>query len=373
MKREIINKEPPKNHVLYEQAEPLFPPIKDGKMRRIFRLALSFVMFCAVVTVCIFAGVSLSSASGGGDDGTDGQTSAVSDTYDTDQSTEDESYESTGGDVTETQSETLPIYNGDGEFTEQSTEESAVGDVVAREEATDICQIEKGENYVENYTSKKLDVEGLLDRGFIYSEPTGGKAPVVMVIHTHTSERYFANEGNGRYKLNSVVAAGERIATVLNARGLATVHCTVIHDEGDGNAYLDARDTIKTMLEIYPTIKYVIDVHRMVLRDADGNELRTVTTQGGAAQIRLTVSADIKQEGAWQDDVSLALALRSELNQDGQRACAPVVVSHGGHNGDICRFYLMADIGSSCNTVDEAMRAADKLAMAFADVVIYER
>lgn len=370
MKKEIINREPPQNHILYEQAEPLFPPLKGGKLRRIIRAAVAFAVFCAVVAVCIFVGVSLSSASGGGGNATDGQTTAALDTRDTTESTDTESDDITQSDETESQSETLPIHNGEGDVTEDQTEESTLGDIVEREQATDISLIEKGECYVDNYTSKKLDVEGLLDRGFIYSEPTGSKAPVVMVIHTHTSEQYSMEEGSTGYKLNSVVAAGERIVTVLNARGLATVHCTVIHDGDEANAYLNARDTIKTMIEIYPSIKYVIDVHRMVVRDASGNELRTQTTQDGAAQMRLTVSADIKREGAWQDDVSLALTLRSKLNQDGQRACAPVVVSHGGYNGDICNFHIMVDIGSSSNTVDEAMRAADKLAIAFADVVV---
>lgn len=326
-------------------------------------------MICGLVAACIFLGVKLSGAASG--DGTEGDqplvTEAETQVSETCERSETEGSSNTDVESEQSQSEALEVTE-----TERQTEEVPSGGVPT-ERVTDVSSLELGEGYVVNYTSKPLDVDGLLDRGFIFSAPVGSKAPVVMVIHTHTSEQYASQADTDRYKLNSVVAAGERIAAVLNARGLAALHCTVIHDGDGGNAYLNARDTIKMMLEIYPTVKYVIDVHRMVLTDSEGNEMRTMTTSDGAAQIRLTVSADIKREGAWQDDASLALELRGELNDDGQRVCAPVVVSHGGYNGDLCRFFIMADIGSSQNTVTEAMLAANKFAMAFADVVNAER
>jgi hypothetical protein len=124
------------------------------------------------------------------------------------------------------------------------------------------------------------------------------------------------------------------------------------------------------MLRIYPTIKYVIDVHRMILRDGAGKEMKTQTTKDGASQIKLGVYTDVKREGDWQDDVSLALALRATLNAETERICAPISVSHGGLNGDICRFYLTADIGSSCDSVNEAKLAAQKLGEALARLIV---
>lgn len=369
MGKDIIKRDTPQNRVLYEPAEPLFPPLKRNVSAvRIVRAAVCLVLLCAAVTACIVVGIRQSSASGGTGDGTEHKPlGTVTDGRDS-------THESQTNELTEATSDEVADGKMEGDATVGDVTETAesVAETVpdTTEGYMDISEIEKGEGYVVNYTSKRVDVSGLLDRGFIFSEKPNGKAPLVLIIHTHTSEEYSTIQGGKKYPIDSVVAAGERLASVLNARGIEAVHCTVIHDADDSNAYLNARDTIITMLKIYPSIKYVIDVHRMMLRDEEGRELRTKTTLDGAAQIRLTVSTDQKREGAWQDDVSLALAIRGELNDDSQRLCAPVVISHGGYNGDLCRFFLMADVGSSRNSTEEAMRSAEKLANALADVIL---
>ena len=374
MKKDIINRSEPQNKILYEPGDPLFPPI-DGRVNRqraVRMLALAAALTVAVV-ICICIGVSAA----GGEFDTSESTEPFDQTEQTDSSDSDLGDQPTErteypSDV-HTEPSATPSTEDEQTYATQTSPSDEHTEIQTNESvlSMDISELEYGEHRIFNYTSKKVDVGGLLDRGFIYSEPANNVAPLVLIIHTHTSEEY-AQSSDGRYKINSVVAAGERLAAVLNSRGVTTLHCTVIHDSDDTNAYLNARDTIKTMLKIYPTVKYVIDVHRMILHDADGNEMRTRTTLDGASQIRLTVSTDIKREGAWQDDVSLALAVRSELNGDNQSVCAPVVLSHGGYNGDMCRFFLMADVGSSCDSVGEAMKAAEKLGNAFADVVLEE-
>jgi stage II sporulation protein P len=93
-----------------------------------------------------------------------------------------------------------------------------------------------------------------------------------MILHTHTSEAY---AGVRSEYLDGVISVGDALTQRLNVLGLTAIHCTVIHDGGEGNAYISARETIEMMLRVYPSIKYVIDLHRMEL-EYDGVPIKTV-------------------------------------------------------------------------------------------------
>ena len=230
----------------------------------------------------------------------------------------------------------------------------------------DLSRVEEGEDLVVNYSDKSPDIAGLIDRGFVYSEIRGSDLPLVMVIHTHTSEKYLGSSSTSVF--DSVATVGDELNARLNSFGLSSLHCTVIHD-GDGtNAYMNARETIETMLRIYPSIKYIIDIHRLEL-ESDGAIVKTVSgCEDGSAQIRLTVSSS--SGDGWQENLSLALALRQRINRDGLRVCMPTVISPSRYNSDLSEFYIMADIGSLGNSVDEAKAAAVRLADAMCTVIL---
>ncbi len=372
------------NRVLYEPPEPLFPDLIPRKRRLLPRI----IAFAVFVTVAVLIWVMAVSGEHGedmtGGDGSgeynsgiqtedDSRTSNESgeperETSDTEAAASgSESDEDTENSETEcnTESETQNAETSENESESENEEETKTEANGFDVREADLSQIEKGESYIINYTSKTPDIEGLIDRGFTDVVKGGNQAPEVMVIHTHTSEMYFG--GDGTY-LDGVVAIGDALVQRLNSLGLSSVHCTVIHDKNDRNAYLNARDTIKTMLEIYPSIKYVIDLHRLEL-EKEGEIIKTVSgCEDASAQIRLSVSAD--SGVGWQEDLALALALRGELNKKGERICMPPVLSSSIYNSDLPEYYIMADIGTSGNTVGEARAAARRFAEAFVKIVI---
>ncbi len=370
MGKEIRKRE--ESSVLYEPPEPLFP---DGFQRRRIRI-WRFVALAFFVSLAVF--IWTFAASGEGEGGGGSESERVSDTN---EESEGESFtvtpdasESVGGEIpSETEGKTEEGESTDGEsWTREEefpeSEEMTLAPEQSGSAEVDLSQIEKGESYVVNYSDKAVDIEGLLDRGFAGGEAVGSAAPLVLIIHTHTSEEYLGAE-SGYRGLKTVVSAGEAMSEAANRLGVPSVHCTVIHD-GDGkNSYLNARKTVEVMLEIYPSIKYVIDLHRISLYDG-GLPIKTVSGgRDGSAQIRLTVGAK-EEYGNWQEDLSLCLALRKSLNQNGNRVCMPVVISPNLPNGDVSRYYFMADIGACGNTVEEAMAAGKRLGVALADVLI---
>ena len=233
--------------------------------------------------------------------------------------------------------------------------------------AADLSEVEKGDGYILNYSNRAYDTEGLLEMGFHAEYYPDSPSPMVLILHTHTSEGYAELDPDDPASVltASVVAVGETLAAELNRAKIPTVHCSVIHDD-DGDAYANAAETIETMMKIYPTIEYVIDLHRMTLTDADGNIVKTYSAEQ-TAQTRITVStAGVLSRGT----LSLALCLRRELNADGDRICMPIVLTDSEYNAAGSLYYLKLDVGSLGNSSDEARAAAVLFAEAFAEIIV---
>lgn len=365
MDKQVIKREDASRDVLYEEAEPLFSDIYIRR-KRFGRMIALVGCVVAVVLALIIRGSDIKAAwnasqSPYGDEQTlypsgDADVSEGTEIQGGVDETEQESYESEKKDESTEREESTYKNDGGGEHIRPPVE-------------IDMSCAEKGENYVINYTDRLFDIDGLIDRGFQEREEIGGAAPTVMIIHTHTSEEYEASRVVGFRGLNSVVSVGDRISAALNTAGLPTVHCTVIHDgDGGAGAYARARETVKTMLEIYPSVKYIIDIHRMVAFDASGSALKSVAPNG-SAQMRITVGSGSLDGTSRHENLSLALALRQRLNSEDMRLCMPVVLSDSRYNGDMSRFYIMLDVGTQGNTTDEAITAGEYFADALISVL----
>ena len=352
MKNEVSKRG--ETRVLYEPPEPLFPDPPPRKSR-VFLLRL--VTFAVLACVLVLVWVTAVSA--------DGQENNT-DTTETEMPIETEGTEGASVPLqTEepTFEETQTVINEETtEETESTTESEMVTTPPDEVIESDLSLSERGDAYIVNYTDNAVEIAELLDRGFVDCAEKNSPSPVVMILHTHTSEAYYKSKNE---YLDGVISVGDVLSRKLNALGLTTIHCTVIHDGGEGNAYISARETIKTMLKVYPTIEYVIDLHRME-HESDGMPVKTMSAEG-LAQIRLTVSAD---STGWQENLSLALTLRQKLNAGEARLCMPPVLSPSRYNSDLSEYYLMVDIGSRGNTAREATLAAERLAWVIYDTVI---
>lgn len=278
------------------------------------------------------------------------------------------------GDNNIEESEHSEMSSGTNEALENDTEESKneESETLSDQESlieitrTDMSYAEKGDGYVINYSGTQIDTEGLLEVGFQNAKYSYSERPVVLILHTHTSEGYYGFDKNNPIHTltKSVVAVGERLAYELNSRGISTVHCSVIHDD-KGNPYSNVQETIETMQRIYPTIEYVIDLHRLDLTDECGRPI-SVLSPVGIAQIRLTVSSDGQKP---RDNLALALSIRQKLNSDDQRLCMPIVYTNSSYNSPMSKYYLKIDVGSLGNDATEALAAAEIFAESFADVL----
>ncbi len=246
-----------------------------------------------------------------------------------------------------------------------------------------------GAGYIQNLTGLSPDTEALLYGPLQQNQtlqPLARKdEPLVLILHTHGSESYSLDGAisykQGTEELRSenieenVVAVGKTLADALEKKGIATLHCTVLHDRVQfKDSYARAEQTIRAYLAEYPSIKLVIDLHRDAIIKSTGEMIRPVTLNDNGeatAQVMCVVGSSWNGESnpRWEGNLALALKLRAELNAETKNLCRPPYLRGATYNQELSPYSLLIEIGSGGNSLDEAKRAALLVADALAKLV----
>lgn len=243
----------------------------------------------------------------------------------------------------------------------------------------DLSYLSYGKNYLYNDTSLKLDLDKirgatLTDR---YSEDS--TAPLVLVIHTHTTEAYmsegatyYVNDGEiarSDSRSENMIAVGEEFVRVLEENGIKTLHCTIIHDaESYRQSYERSAETIQKYLKEYPSIQYVFDLHRDSVVRSGGELVSALASVDGqnTAQVMPVVSGGFD---GFEENLTFALKLRDSLNAGYGNLCRPVCLRESIYNQNLAPASILIEVGTSGNTLAEAKRAAALTAKAAADLI----
>ncbi len=247
----------------------------------------------------------------------------------------------------------------------------------------DLSHLGRGIGYLNNQTFYSPNINELLEVD-VTTKLT--QEPLVLVLHTHTSEGYLPQnatylEGDlgeityTKDESRNMLAVGKAFISALNKNGITAIHCTVMHDEsGLAGSYERAADSIRFFCEHYPSIRYVVDLHRDAILTAEGEYIRAATEIEGksVAQILPVVGSNAGgwEHDAWEGNLALALQLRQELNQDDTKLCRPVMLKSATYNQEMAPFAILLEIGTGANSIDEAVVAGTLAGEAFAKVIL---
>lgn len=250
----------------------------------------------------------------------------------------------------------------------------------------DLSYLSLGENYILNQTPYSISVDELLQRDVSASaEARSSGGPLVLILHSHAGEAYLSEEldyieGNvgdmvySRNEEENVLTVGRALQKRLNEKGITAIHCTVMHDAPSMQGSYDrAAESIRFYLEMYPSIEYVIDLHRDSVSDAEGNYLKSIAPGGEepTAQIMAVVGSDCNgTEYDWESNLALALKLRQVLNYDGKGIARPVFLRTSSFHQELAKHSLLLEIGTGANSVEEALRTVEPLADALESVIL---
>lgn len=239
-----------------------------------------------------------------------------------------------------------------------------------------------GDVYINNRTELPLDA-AMLDGSFAaaLAEEEG---PQVLILHTHATEAYTMPQGqeyepsgecrctDGDYNMLRV---GEALKAALEAEGLQVLHDETLHDYPEySGAYDRSLATARDYLERYPTIRFILDVHRDAIYDGDGNPYKVVSPVAGlsAAQMSFVIGSDAGglEHPNWLENLKLAAAVQQRLTEDYPTLMRPITLRSSRYNQHLTPGCLLVEVGAAGNSLDEALVSAGLLGKALAEVIL---
>ena len=168
---------------------------------------------------------------------------------------------------------------------------------------------------------------------------------------------------------------GDELAGVLEAAGLTVVHDTTLHDYPEySGAYDRSLTAAKAYLEQYPSIQFILDVHRDAISDGNGGMYKVVSDVAGqnAAQLSFVVGTDGGglEHPLWQENLKLAAAITQCLAEDYPTLMRPITVRNSRYNQHLTTGTLLVEVGAAGNSLDEALLSARLLGNALAEVIL---
>ena len=220
------------------------------------------------------------------------------------------------------------------------------------------------------------DVEALLTQSLDWSLPDAS-GPAVLILHSHGTEAYTPDgtdtyDASGHYRTldeaRNMLCLGALVARRLEEAGIGVIHDRSLHDYPDYNsAYGNSAASAETILEEYPSIRLILDLHRDAADTAYG-QMVTACSIGSerAAQLMIVVGTGESglESSGWQENLSLALKLQALLERENPGICRPLRLSRNRYNQHLGDKALLIEIGAAGNTLREAELAAEALARA---------
>ena len=238
-----------------------------------------------------------------------------------------------------------------------------------------------GKVYISNSTDYDLSAKDL--SAPFAAELTGEEGPQVLILHTHGSEAYTPAEDAGvvwsgdhrttDYRYN-VVRVGDAMAETLGNAGISVLHDRTLYDYPSySDAYDRALTAINEHLAEYPSIRFVLDIHRDAVEDGQGNQYKVVseTEEGTAAQLTLVVGSDGSglTHPDWMENLRLAAALQDSLLAEHPTLMRPLLLRNSRYNQHATTGSLLLEVGAAGNSPEEALLAGELFAQAFAETL----
>jgi stage II sporulation protein P len=234
--------------------------------------------------------------------------------------------------------------------------------------------------------SDKVDWENIVTRKLTLPKVTADpvKEPLVLIIHTHTSESYtqepgYEYEESDQYRTQNqernIVHIGDVLADRLESYGIGVVHDATVHDYPSYiGSYTRSYETVKRNLEKYPSIQYVLDVHRDAGELPNGQQMKTVAEINGqrCAQIMFVNGSNISglDFPNWRDNLRLSIELTAAGNLMYPTLMRTISVKQHRYNQHLRKQMAILEVGSAGNTMAECETAIWYFANVYAGLIL---
>ena len=208
--------------------------------------------------------------------------------------------------------------------------------------------------------------------------------PQVLILHTHGSEAYtpaadtdvvWSGDHRTTDSRYNVVKVGDEMAEVFGEAGISVLHDRTLYDYPSyTGAYDRSLAAIQSYLAQYPSIRFILDVHRDAIEDAQGNEYKVVSEidgTGTSAQLTLVVGSDGSglTHPNWMENLKLAVAIQQNALTMYPSLMRPILLRNSRYNQHATTGSLLVEVGAAGNSPEEAALAGRLFAERMVEVL----
>lgn len=197
--------------------------------------------------------------------------------------------------------------------------------------------------------------------------------PLVGIYHTHATESYLpelgktqAAEAFSSNMSKTVVKIGEMLAAELETRyRIPVLHSRTVHDaETRVGAYYRSEQTVKAILDKYPSCGYLVDVHR----DSQPRSITAVTIRGKPyARVLFVVGTD---NPGWVKNYEFSRKLSDKLEEAYPGISRGILYESAVYNQKYSPNAILVECGGVGNTMEECENTVQALAWALASLML---
>lgn len=201
----------------------------------------------------------------------------------------------------------------------------------------------------------------------------------ILIFHTHTCESYTPSEKyqykqTGNYRTTdknyTVVKVGRELDRQLQNYGYKVIHSETYHDYPSyTGSYENSYKTVTNLLQKNKNTDIVIDLHR----DAISDYSYAPTVKIGdeyAAQLMFVIGGNISKEHPnWQQNLKFAVKIQQKANEMYPGLFKPIILRYASYNQQTAKAANIIEVGSTGNTLDQALISMKYLAKVISEVV----
>lgn len=224
----------------------------------------------------------------------------------------------------------------------------------------------------------QLNVDDLLSRSMKINQSVSG--PKVLIFHTHSQEA-FADSKAGDVS-TTIVGMGKYLSEQLNALGIETLHHDGVYDLINGKldrskAYQQAEVGVKEILNQYPSIEVIIDLHRdgvpestHLVTEIGGKKVAKIMYFNGLCRTKSNGDLTSMPNPYIQDNLALSLQMQLESERQFSGFTRRIYLKGYRYNMHLMPKSLLIEAGAQTNTVEEVKNAMDLLAKILSKVLL---
>lgn len=192
--------------------------------------------------------------------------------------------------------------------------------------------------------------------------------PIVLIMHTHTTESYERGDGEFYSEYDSsrstdlsetVVAVGDRIAEKLTDAGIGVIHLTEMFDYPEySGAYDRSSERVIEILEEYPSIQIVIDVHRDAI-ESEGVRYAPVAEINGKTAAQVMMICGCMNVPQYRYNLRLATRLQGIMETNYPGLTRPILFDERNYNQELTKGSILLEMGSHANSLEEALYSGE--------------